>query len=265
MLQGYNQTGRDGIYVTYEAFATITASLISQYYKLLKISNCCEWRAQTPSLKYILTSSGWHNCYTHQNPDLLNTLLSKAEGLIDVYFPSDANQALVCFTEMFAKRNSIQVLVVGKTNFKTLRSIEQAYRDIQRGFWILNYGPKDKANKKIYIIAIGDYIVKEVMSACEELIHQHKNLYLQIIIPVCSRIFYPKKLKKIFNKELNPKNVIVVCTGYVNIFRGIFGAVYDTKSWQFLGYRDGFSLNQNAPVLELNEVNKESLIKYIKN
>ena len=265
MLQGYNQTGRDGLYVTYEAFAPITASLISQYYKLLKISNCCEWRAQTPSLKYILTSSGWHNCYTHQNPDLLNTLLSKTGGLVDVYFPSDTNQALACFAKMFAKRNSIQALVVGKTNFKTLRSIEQAYKDVQKGFWTKSYGPKNKSHKKFYIIAIGDYMVKEAIDACNELICQHKNLYVKIIAPLCSEIFHKEKLKMIFNKEADPKNVIVICTGYVNIFRGIFGAVYNTKNWKFLGYSDGFSLNQGTSTLELNKVNKENSIKYIKN
>lgn len=269
MLQGYNQTGRDGLYVTYEAFAPITASLISQYYKLLKISNCCKWQSQVPSLKYILTSSGWRNCYTHQNPDLLNTLLSKTDGLVDVYFPNDTNQALACFAEMFTKRNSIQVLVVGKTNFKTIRSIEQSCKDIQRGFWTKSYGFKNKSHKKFRIIAIGDYMVKEAMDACNEITHQHKNLYIKIIIPICSKIFYKEKLKTIlgkeFSKEASSKNVIVVCTGYVNIFRGIFGAVYNTKNWKFLGYKDGFSLSQNAPVLELNEVNKESLIKYIKN
>lgn len=265
MLQGYNQTGRDGLYVTYEAFAPITASLISQYYKLLKISNFCKWRPQVPSLKYILTSSGWRNCYTHQNPDLLNTLLSKTDNLIDVYFPSDTNQALACFAKMFTKKNSIQVLVAGKTDFKTLRSIEQAYKDIQKGFWTKSYGFKNKSHKKFHIIAIGDYMVKEAMDTCDESIRQHKNLYIKIIVPVCSKIFNKEKLKTIFNKETNPKNVIVICTGYVNIFRGIFGAVYDTRNWKFLGYSDGFSLNQNAPVLELNEVNKESLIKYIKN
>jgi len=265
LLQGYNQTGRDGIYITYEAFAPITASPISQYYKFLKISNSCGWRTQAPSLKYILTSSGWRNTYTHQNPDLLNTLLAKTDNLVDVYFPSDANQALACFTEMFTKKNSIQVLVVGKTNFKILRSIEQAYKDVQRGFWTKSYWSKNKSNKKFYIIAIGDYMVKEAMDACNELIRQRKNLYIKIIIPVCSKIFYKESLKMIFNKKDNPKNVIVVCTGYVNIFRGIFGAVYDTKNWKFLGYSDGFSLDQNASALELNEVNKENLIKYIKN
>ena len=68
-----------------------------------------------------------------------------------------------------------------------------------------------------------------------------------------------------FGQETNPKNVIVVCTGYINIFRGLFGSVYDTKNWKFLGYKDGFSFNQNVSVSELNEANKESLIKYIKN
>ncbi|MEK7189488.1 MAG: hypothetical protein AAB666_00715, partial [Patescibacteria group bacterium] len=201
MLQGYNQTGRDGLYVTYEAFAPITASSISQYYKFLKISDCCKWRAQAPSLKYIITSSGWHNCYTHQNPDLLNTLLSKTDGLVDIYFPSDTNQALACFAEMFTKRDSIQVLVVDKTNFKTLRSIEQAYKDVQKGFWTKSYGSKNKSHKKFYIIAIGDYMVKEAMDACDELIRQYNNLYIKIIAPVCSKIFRPEKLKMIFNKE----------------------------------------------------------------
>jgi len=217
-----------------------------------------------PSLKYILTSLGWRNCYTHQNPDLLNTLLSKTDDLIiDVYFPSDANQALACFAKMFTKRNSIQVQVVGKTNFKTLRSIRQAHRDVQRGFWTKSYGLKNRSNKKFYIVAIGDYMVKEAVATCDELIRQHKNLYIKIIAPVCSEIFYKEKIKKIFNKEVNPKNIIVVCTGYVNIFRGIFGAVYNTKDWKFLGYKDGFSLNQNKSVLNINDAGKETIIKLI--
>jgi len=265
MLQGYNQTGRDGLYVTYEAFAPITASLISQYYKFLKISSYCRWRPQIPSLKYILTSLGWHNTYTHQNPDLLNTLLSKTNSLVDVYFPSDANQALACFIEMLSKKNSIQVLVAGKTNFKILRSRAQAHRDVKKGFWVKNYGFKDKLQKELYIIAIGDYMAKEAMDACSEIIRHYNNLYIKLIAPVCSKIFYKEKLKRIFGQETNPKNVIIVCTGYINIFRGLFGGVYDTKNWKFLGYKDGFSLNRNASVLELNEVNKESLIKYIKN
>ena len=147
-------------YITYEAFAPITSSQISQYYKLLKINNLCRWRPKMPSLKYILTSLGWRNTYTHQNPDLLNTLLSKSNKLINVYFPVDANQTLACLTNMFKKKNSIQVLVTGKTEFPVLRSLKQAFEDVQRGFWRKNYGVRNQS-RRFYIIAIGDYIVKE--------------------------------------------------------------------------------------------------------
>ena len=82
--------------------------------------------------------------------------------------------------------------------------------------------------------------MKEAMDACSAISRQYKNLYIKLIAPVCSKIFYKEKLKRIFGQETNPKNVIVVCTGYVNIFRGIFGAVYNIKNWKFLGYKDGF-------------------------
>lgn len=265
ILQGYNQTGRDGVYVTYEAFGPTTSGSLSQYYKFLKVSNYCKWRNQVPSLKYILTSLGWHNTYTHQNPDLLNTLLSKKDSFVDIYFPSDANQLLVCFYRMFTKQNSIQAMIVGKTEFPVFRSIEQAYKDIKKGFWTLSFGSKNKESKNFYIIAIGDYMVKEAINTCKELISQFKNLYLKIVVPVSSEIFQKEKIKRIFNKEVDLKNVIVLCTGYVNIFRGLFGVAFDTKNWKFLGYSDGFSLDRNASVLELNKVDKESLIKYIKN
>jgi xylulose-5-phosphate/fructose-6-phosphate phosphoketolase len=265
MLQGYIQTNRNGVYVTFEAFAPITSSLISQYYKFLKIANLCKWRPKVPSLKYILTSLGWRNTYTHQNPDLLNTLLSKSDELIDVYFPSDPNQALASLFEMFKKKNSIQVLVVGKTDFPVLRSLNQAFKDVEKGFWIKNYGLL-KTPPKLYIIAIGDYMVKEVISACNEINHRYKDLSIKAIIPICSRIFYKENsLKRMFDYENDPKNVIVVCTGYPDIFKGLFGKVYNTKNWKFLGYKDNFSLKRSVSVLELNEVNKESLIKYIKN
>ena len=264
MLQGYIQTGKDGIYITYEAFAPLTSSLISQYHKFLKINKYCKWRPKIPSLKYILTSLGWRNTYTHQNPDLLNTLLSKSDDLIDVYFPVDASQALASLSKMFEKKNSIQVLVVGKTEFPVLRSLKQAFEDVQKGFWIKNYGLL-KESRKLYIVAIGDYIAKEAMDACNEINKHYNEIPIKLIIPICSKIFYKEKLLKIvFDNKNNPSNVIVICTGYTSVFRGLFGRVFDTKNWKFLGYKDGFSLNRSASVLELNEVNKKSLIKYIK-
>lgn len=263
MLQGYIQTGREGLYVTFEAFAPITASSVSQYYKMLRICDYCNWREKTPSLKYILSSSGWRNSYTHQNPDLLNTLLSKTDHIIDVYFPSDANQAIACFAKMCEKRDSIQVLVAGKTKFKILRSFEQACHDAKRGFWIKDYGSGDKCNKVLYLIAIGDYIVKETMTACEISVNQYEKVYIKMIAPICSEIFSTDRMKWLFDNESSPENVIVVCTGYVNIFRGLFSTSFDIKNWEFLGYKDAFSLNQFDSVLENNDVGWKAILRHI--
>ncbi len=259
MLQAYNQTGRDGLYITYEAFAPIAASLISQYYKILKISDLCGWKTRVPSLKYILSSLGWHNCYTHQNPDLLNTLLSKTDNYIDVYFPSDANHALACLLKMNEKQNSIQIMVAGKTNNTILRSGDQAYKDVQRGFWTKNYKSK-KAKKTITIIAIGDYMVNEAISACE--INNNNNLNIKIIIPVNSKMLSPHNVKKMIDID-NTKNTMVICTGYVNTFRGLFSSSFDIKNWIFAGYKDGFKLGKAKSVLKNNNVDKFSIIKYI--
>lgn len=108
-------------------------------------------------------------------------------------------------------------------------------------------------------------MVKEAINAAEELIRQYKDLCLEIIVSVSSKMFKKEELKKLFKKESNPQNVIVLCTGYVNIFKGLFGSAYDIRNWKFLGYKDGFSLKRSASILELNEVTKENLIKYIKN
>ena len=261
MLQAYNQTGRDGLYITYEAFAPITSSLISQYYKILKISNLCKWKPKIPSLKYILSSSGWRNCYTHQNPDLLNTLLSKTDNFIDIYFPSDANHALACLLKMNEKKSSIQVMIAGKTNNKILRTANQAYADVQRGFWIKEYKSK-KAKKTIHIIAIGDYMVNETISACQINSNNNCNLNIKIIAPIYSKILSPNNIEKIINKNDN-LNVIVVCTGYINAFRGLFSTSFNIKNWIFVGYNDGFELNKTDSVLKINKVDKFHIIKYI--
>lgn len=104
------------------------------------------------------------------------------------------------------------------------------------------------------------------MEACDEIIRYYKNFSIKLIVPICSKIFHREKLlKKIFSNKSKAKKVIVLCTGYPNIFRGLFAKIFNVKNWKFLGYKNGFSLTKNASVYKLNEVDKESLIRYIKN
>ena len=64
-LEGYTLTGRHGLFATYEAFAMIVASMISQHIKWLEACESLPWRAAVPSLNILLTSTCWRNVSAH--------------------------------------------------------------------------------------------------------------------------------------------------------------------------------------------------------
>jgi xylulose-5-phosphate/fructose-6-phosphate phosphoketolase len=263
MLQGTVQTGRDGIYVTYESFAPITAGALSQYYKLLKVADYCLWREKLPSLKYVLTSLGWRNCYTHQNPDFLNTLLCKEDSLIEVYFPSDLNQAIVCLAAMFGTMNSIQVLVTGKNEFSVLRSPEEANDDVERGFWLKEWGKTRRKRNDVCLIAIGDHIVHEAIHACDSVSNAYPDAALTVLAPVRSRVLVDGSLKQVLEGLCPFRNIVVAFTGYTSPVRSLFSAVFDVREWIFRGYNDAFTLEQGPSVLENNGVGRLSLARLL--
>src|SRR5699024_9388063 len=74
-LDGYNLTGRHGLYASYEAFGMVSASMTMQAGKWFQEANHLDWRAKTPSLNILLSSTCWrndHNGFSHQAPELLN-------------------------------------------------------------------------------------------------------------------------------------------------------------------------------------------------
>jgi xylulose-5-phosphate/fructose-6-phosphate phosphoketolase len=257
MLQGYNQTGRDGVYVTYEAFAPITASAVSQYYKFLKQGRRYSWRQSVPALKYIVTSLGWRNTYTHQNPDLLNTLLSKTDSLVTVYFPSDANHALACLSHMLLARDSISVVVLGKSPFPVRRAMFQAWKDVERGYWIQEYGATEADSTAFLLVALGDYMVEECIQACRLVCAFCRDCRLRVVSPISSTVLQDSRsLLSMMDltQVLNPP--LVVCTGYARVVRGLFSQSFDTREWTFNGYRDEEAETSQEVLLHRNEVGR---------
>ena len=58
-LEGYTLTGRHGLFATYEAFAMIVDSMAMQHAKWIEHAKRVPWRADVPSLNYLLTSTCW--------------------------------------------------------------------------------------------------------------------------------------------------------------------------------------------------------------
>ena len=166
LLQGYVLTGRHGVFVSYEAFVQIVASMTDQYSKFLKIARDVKWREAFPSLNYILTSGAWrqeHNGFSHQNPGFIDGVLQRQGCYTNVYFPADANSALVAFERMMKSTKEINVLVCEKRPLPVWRTIDEAKRDMEDGVAIWDFASDEDPH--MVFAAAGDYPTLEALAA----------------------------------------------------------------------------------------------------
>ncbi|MER6524524.1 phosphoketolase [Streptomyces sp. NPDC001508] len=112
-LQGYTETGRDALLATYEAFAPVNTSLLVQH---LKHRRLCYLAGQggLPSVNYLITSLGWRNTYTHQNPGLVSSMLETEDGFVHVYTPADATRAAAVLAVILAGHDRVNFLITDK-------------------------------------------------------------------------------------------------------------------------------------------------------
>jgi xylulose-5-phosphate/fructose-6-phosphate phosphoketolase len=116
-LEGYLLTGRHGLYVTYEAFAMVSASMTVQHAKWLEEALHLEWREPVASLNILLTSTCWrndHNGFSHQGPGLIDVVLSKRGSVARIYLPPDANSLLAVADHCLRSRNYVNLIVIDK-------------------------------------------------------------------------------------------------------------------------------------------------------
>ncbi|MCA9360001.1 phosphoketolase family protein [Candidatus Kaiserbacteria bacterium] len=173
MLQGYVLTGRHGVFASYEAFVQIVASMADQYAKFLKIARDVKWRGDFPSFNYILTSGAWrqeHNGFSHQNPGFIDGILQRQGCYTNVYFPADANTALVAFDRMMGSKKEINVLVCSKRPLPVWRTIDEAKKDVMDGVSIWDFA--SDVDPHIVFSAAGDYPTLEALAAMS-LVRKH--------------------------------------------------------------------------------------------
>lgn len=166
LMQGYVLTGRHAIFASYEAFVQIVGSMADQYAKFLSIARDVSWRGDIASLNYILTSSGWrqeHNGFSHQNPGFIDDMLQRQGCFVNVYFPADANSALVVLRQSLTSKKEINIIVVGKRPMPCWRSLKEAERDLQDGLSIWEFASDEDPH--MVFSAVGDYLTNETLAA----------------------------------------------------------------------------------------------------
>jgi len=169
LMQGYILTGRHAVFASYEAFIQIITSMVDQYAKFLKVAaGEVPWRPPLPSLNYILTSSGWrqeHNGFSHQNPGFITDMLQKPGCAVRVFFPPDGNSTLVVLNECLQMRNSINVIVAGKTLEPRWLTPELAKKEFDSGLMVWDFASEDDPH--IVFAGAGDYLTKECLAAID--------------------------------------------------------------------------------------------------
>jgi xylulose-5-phosphate/fructose-6-phosphate phosphoketolase len=198
-LEGYLLTGRHGLYVTYEAFAMISASMTVQHTKWLEQAGRLSWRAPIASLNILLTSTCWrndHNGFSHQGPGLIDVILSKRGTVSRLYLPPDANCLLSVADHCLRSRNYVNLIVIDKQPQLQWLDIDAAKAHCAHGAsiwpWASTPGAADPgADVDVVLAAAGDVPTLETVAAAWWLRRHAPALRVRVVNVVDLMALFP--------------------------------------------------------------------------
>jgi len=168
-LEGYTLTGRHGMFVSYEAFAMIAASMIVQHTKWLEEGRKLPWREPIASLNILLSSTCWrndHNGFSHQGPGLIDVMLSKRGTVARIYLPPDANCLLAVADHCFRSRDYANLIVQDKQPQLQWLDMESAIAHCARGASAWQWASSDEGDEPDVVLACaGDIPTLETIAA----------------------------------------------------------------------------------------------------
>jgi len=267
MLQGYVLTGRHGLFVSYEAFVQIVASMADQYAKFLKIARDVKFRGDIPSFNYILTSGAWrqeHNGFSHQNPGFIDGILQRQGCFTNVYFPADANTALVTFNRMMASKKEINVLVCSKRPLPIWRTIEEAKKDVMEGVSIWDFASDEDPH--MVFSAAGDYPTLEALAAISLVRQTIPAMRLRFVnITSLSALGIGNSECRVLRHDFKyyfteDKPVIVNFHGYPQTIKQVlFDYAQDPQRFTIHGYEEAGSTTTPFDMMVRNKVDRYHL------
>ena len=276
-LEGYVLTGRQGVFISYEAFVMIVASMVDQYAKFLKQKTSIAWRQPVPSLNIIMTSTTWrqdHNGYSHQNPGFISSVLNDYNNTNNVYLPPDANTLLLTMEKSLKAVDSVNVIVTGKRLLPQYLTMEQAKKQIDDGVMHWDFAGNGDNDPDIVFTAAGDYLVRESLAAIKllkEKVPELNTRFICISEISCFGIGENCNLSRISDEAFDTmftKDKHIICS-YVGYPEDIQHLIYKHKAaprFHIHGYRERGSTTTPFDMLVVNKASRYDLcldaIKY---
>ena len=268
-LEGYLLTGRHGVFASYEAFARVVDSMVSQHAKWLKNCNEIDWRAPISSLNLLLTSNVWqqdHNGYTHQDPGFIDHIMNKKADIVNIYLPPDANSLLAVYHQCQSNKNKVNTIIASKHPSFQWLDWENAERHCQKGIGIWEWGCHGNREKPDIIIACaGDTPTVEsvaFVSLVKELANDISVRFINVVDLMTLDKDHPHGLDDDEYNSLFPKGVPIIFNfhGYAKVASYL---LYKRGHRNFIvkGYQEEGSITTAFDMRVKNEIDRYHLLK----
>jgi len=261
---GYVLSGRHGVLISYEAFLNIISSQIDQHIKFLKHSQKVPWRNDVPSINLIATSVLWrqeHNGFTHQNPTLINSLLTKYFENVNIYFPVDVNTLLATLETTLSSKNGVNLIVSGKRDMPQWLFLNESIEHVKDGLSIWEWMSDDSPD--IVFASCGDYQTNETIKGIQilkELLPEVKIRYINInqisqfkIGNEVNILSSEKLFNEYFTKE---KPILFNFHGYPTAIQQLLFGKVDENRIKILGYQENGTTTTPLDMQVLNETSR---------
>jgi len=175
-LEGYLLSGRHGMWSSYEAFAQIVDSMLTQHAKWLEQCHEYAWRRPLASLNVLLTGHAWrndHNGFSHQAPGFVDNALARRSETIRVYYPPDGNCLLSVFDHCLRSRNYVNIVTCGKQPQLQWLTMEEAREHCSRGASTWTFATNDGGGEPDVVLACAGDVPTIEICATSWLLQKH--------------------------------------------------------------------------------------------
>ena len=175
-LEGYLLTGRHGMWSSYEAFAQVVDSMVTQHAKWME--QCLEfpWRRPIASLNVFITGHAWrndHNGFSHQAPGFVDNVLQRRSEVVRVYYPPDSNCLLNVFDHCLRSKNYINVVTCGKQPQLQWLTFDEALAHCSQGASIWDFATNDGGEDPDIVLACAGDVPTIEACAASWLLQKH--------------------------------------------------------------------------------------------
>lgn len=265
-LEGYLLTGRHGLYVTYESFAMISASMTVQHTKWLEQAITLPWRAPVASLNILLTSTCWrqdHNGFSHQGPGLIDVMLSKRGTVARIYLPPDANSLLSVADHCLRSRSYVNLIVIDKQPELQWLAMDAAIEHAARGASTWEWAGSTTGEPEVVLACAGDTPTLETVAAAWWLRRLAPELRVRVVNVIDLMTLFPPdahphgmsdaRFVEMFTAD---RPVVFAFHGYQNALHQIVHGRPDPARFHVRGFREQGTTTTPFDMVVLNGMSR---------